>query len=205
MIGRIYGRYTVAHLSSASGYVVCRCACGTTKTVSMSTLRLGKSKSCGCLRRDRLRELRTTHDQSGSRAGSKKTKEYYAWANMKTRCYNEKSDDYAHYGGRGIIVCRRWVDSFEAFYADVGSAPSAQHSIDRINVNGNYEPDNVRWSTTKQQSLNKRNTRKYSYRRRRYTVAQIACMTGISEKTIRMRFSYGWSTERVINTPIRGD
>ena len=89
-------------------------------------------------------------------AGNRWTKEYAAWASMKARCHNPRSQGYARYGGRGITVCDRWRESFEAFLSDVGLAPSSKHSIDRIDNDGNYEPGNVRWATGTVQQFNKR-------------------------------------------------
>lgn len=86
-------------------------------------------------------------------------KEYAAWANMKTRCSNPKAHKYHLYGGRGIEVCERWRNSFDAFYEDVGPAPSAKHTLDRINTDGNYEPANVRWATWSTQNRNRRRGR----------------------------------------------
>lgn len=86
-----------------------------------------------------------------------KTKEYFAWCDMRKRCLSEKSKDYANYGGRGITIDERW-NRFEDFLADVGIAPSKKHSLDRIDVNGNYEPGNIRWATWQEQQTNRRNS-----------------------------------------------
>ncbi len=85
--------------------------------------------------------------------------EYVNWVRMKHRCENHTNDSYAHYGGRGITVCARWQDDFLAFLADMGTRPTKAHSLDRIDVNGHYEPGNVRWATAKEQAQNKRPTR----------------------------------------------
>ncbi len=91
--------------------------------------------------------------------GLSKTKEYYAWGHMKSRCYKETYYLFKEYGGRGVTVCDRWMCSFENFIADVGMAPSRNHTIDRIDSNGNYEPSNVRWADWKTQQRNRRNNR----------------------------------------------
>ena len=127
----------------------CLCSlCGKTKNIDgYSLTRRGRStKSCGC-------QTNKIHGY----ATSIKMPEYRAWAAMKTRCYNPKSDSFSYYGGRGIQVCDRWLHSFENFLADVGKRPSPKHSLDRYpNTNGNYEPGNCRWATKHEQALNRR-------------------------------------------------
>lgn len=90
------------------------------------------------------------------RHGLRYTPEYRAWADMKDRCTNLNNKYYANYGGRGIKVCKEWQDSFTVFYKDVGNRPSSIHSLDRINNDGNYEPSNCKWSTKREQVLNRR-------------------------------------------------
>lgn len=127
----------------------CVCDCGAQVTVAGSDLNRRRSQSCGCLARDRAAETQRTH-------GRTNTSLYWAWKSMKARCYNPNWAAFHHYGGRGITVCDEWRDSFEAFAQDVGERPSPRHSLDRINVNGNYEPGNVRWATWSQQIANRR-------------------------------------------------
>jgi hypothetical protein len=132
----------------------CRCDCGEMKTTRASTLRAGRTRSCGCLGREELRTRR-----GNLRHGQRWTIEYRIWSGMKSRCYNPKNKSYANYGGRGIRVCDRWLNSFEDFLADVGRRPSPAHSIDRYPDNdGDYRPGNVRWATAAQQAANKRNS-----------------------------------------------
>lgn len=121
----------------------CRCDCGAVAVVSASSLQKSQTKSCGCLRT----EVRTKHGKSS-------TKEYHAWQSMRDRCYNQKNKGYVNYGGRGIRVCESWRESFDKFFMDMGTAPSAKHSIDRIDVNGEYTKDNCRWATVATQRLN---------------------------------------------------
>jgi hypothetical protein len=98
----------------------------------------------------------------GNAVRKNKSKEYKAWCHMKSRCTNLKNKDYKYYGGRGITVCKRWINSFENFLADLGRAPSPKYSIDRINVNGNYTPKNCRWATQSAQMQNARITKNES-------------------------------------------
>lgn len=125
----------------------CVCICGKSRKILATSLFSGNSTSCGCIRRHSGKPRYITH-------GMSKNREYSVWASMHQRCNNPKNIRYQRYGGRGISVCDRW-GKFENFYADMGSIPSGDLSIDRIDNNGNYEPSNCRWATRSQQQLNK--------------------------------------------------
>jgi hypothetical protein len=129
----------------------CDCTCGGAVVATSSNLRSGRTRSCGCLQVESRAKPRT-HGKSSMR-------EFQAWYNMKKRCINPSHPSYLSYGGRGISVCPEWLGSFEAFYEHIGPRPSPDHSVDRINNNGNYEPGNVRWATRTQQQRNRRNTK----------------------------------------------
>lgn len=128
---------------------LCRCDCGDQIAVGARHLIDGRQVSCGCWRRTAASRALTTHGKSG-------TTTWRIWYGMKQRCSNPRGSGWEDYGGRGITVCNRWRDSFENFLADMGERPDAEHSLDRIDPNGNYEPGNVRWATRKVQCANKR-------------------------------------------------
>lgn len=151
LVGSTFGRLTVVRFADVAhgSRWECRCACGNTRTVHGSQLTKGATVSCGCWRR--------TRKDKGT--GPSSTPEYRAWVAMRHRCTDENHADYPSYGGRGIRMCDRWLNSFEAFLADMGPRPTPEHSIDRRDNDSHYEPGNCRWATVEQQNRNKRNTR----------------------------------------------
>lgn len=131
--------------------VECLCECGSIKVINLNDLKSGKTKSCGCKRA-----------LSNTSHGMRNSPEYSSWRNMIKRCYNSNHTAYKNYGGRGIEVCESWRSSFTAFYTDMGNKPEGT-TLDRIDVNGHYNKENCRWSTVKEQNINKRNVKSINY------------------------------------------
>lgn len=130
------------------------------------------------------------------------TPEYRAWCDMKSRCYWLKSKAYKNYGGRGITVCAEWRSDFPAFFRDVGPRPGPDYSLDRIDVNGNYEPSNVRWATRVEQQSNMRRSKFLEFDGLRMTVAQWARHISIDKRTLEFRLRAGWTVERALTAPV---
>lgn len=170
-------------------YWNCVCKCGQKKLIHSYTLRRGTSLSCGCERTERLRRRITTHGMSKSRI-------FGIWQGMVARCNNPNTRYYHRYGGRGIKVCKRWT-KFENFYRDMGEPPE-RHSIDRIDNNGHYSKSNCRWSTHRQQSLNRSNNRFVDYKGTRLTISEWAQRIGTDYRNISYRLNAGWTTKNAL-------
>jgi hypothetical protein len=146
LIGKRFGRVLITGHTKGNYHNmwIAHCDCGKEFITRDKPLVIGKTKSCGCLRNERM----TMHGMSGTRT-------YYSWRCMIKRCEDRKNKDFHSYGARGISVCKEWRNSFEQFYKDMGERPSGK-TLDRINVNGNYCKENCRWANPKEQSSNKR-------------------------------------------------
>lgn len=129
--------------------------------------------------------------------------EYIIWQQMKKRCFNASNPAYHNYGGRGIVVCARWRNDFAAFLDDMGKRPSEQHSLDRINNDGNYEPGNCRWATGKEQMNNCRINVFVEFNGKTQTLVQWARELGLPDYLPSARLRHGWTVERALTSPVR--
>ena len=203
LVGRRFGRLVVER---AAGIVhtkstwSCRCDCGKGHIVPSDRLLKGVTASCGCLNRE-LSSARFADNHPTRTHGLSRTPEYRAWKSMMGRCYNSKDAAYPRYGGRGIVVCKRW-HTFENFLADMKKRPTGL-SLDRLNNDGNYEPSNCEWRTEEKQQNNRRDNVMLTLHGKTLTAAQWSRERGIAASTIRGRLSKGWSDEQTLTTPGR--
>lgn len=186
--------------SSSSGVVwECECKCGSVLNVPSKSLRTGNTKSCGCFKR----EVTVARNETNATHGMTGTPEWITWDSMIQRCTNDKHKSYSVYGGAGIKVCKKWLNSFEAFYKDMGPRPAGK-TLDRIDNNKGYKPGNCRWATAKEQANNRHNNVKLTANGVTDTVANWARKTGIGPKTIAYRIKNGWSVEQALTvTPLK--
>jgi len=169
----------------------CRCDCGNHKVVYSYSLISGATLSCGCLHNEGLSERSSTHNKS-------KTRLYRTWSNIKQRCYNPNFTHYKYYGGRGLKMCDEW-QSFEAFCDwAIANGYSENLTIERIDNDGDYEPNNCEWKTMKDQANNKSNNRKITFAGTTKTVAQWSNKTGIPYNILIRRLFRGWSIKEAL-------
>jgi hypothetical protein len=211
-----YGWLTVVKMAGrkpgnpkSNMYWECLCDCGNTVCVTGPSLAKSR-KTCGCYQG--TGEFITPKQQAKKDASEKHKRyiefrrkyrpEYRAWENMKSRCSNPNSTGYDSYGGRGISFCERWR-VFESFVEDMGAKPSPKHSLDRIDVNGDYCPENCRWATPQEQSINKRNNRLLTLRGESMRIDEWADRLGVRANTIACRLHRGWNEEDALTKPVQ--
>lgn len=172
---------------------ICQCDCGKRVVISNIT----RTKSCGCLIIENLRAISLKH---GFNVGNVRTVEYRIWSHMKERCYYPKAAHFKDYGGRGIKVCKRWLNSFPNFLKDMGKRPAGM-TIDRKNNDGDYEPSNCRWISNKDQQSNRRNNKHLNFSGGKISYARAADFLGITPSMIGYRIKAGWTHEKIMLSP----
>lgn len=192
-----FGKLYVVKRSNKPGFWICRCACGKICEKHRGKIISGHTRSCGCLRSANAKLRFTKHGVSY------KIPEYRTWVSMKARCLCPSSSSYHLYGAKGIIVCDRWLHSFENFLSDVGYRPSNQHSLDRINPMGNYEPSNVKWSTRIEQASNKTTNKTLRYNGKIMTLAEIARTGSVPYLVFYRRLKKNWPIDLALTAPYK--
>ncbi len=201
LTGKTFGRLTVIKRAEngKGGHTrwLCQCECGN-KTISQAPdLKSGHTQSCGCLSKEKAAKTLTKHGKYGTRI-------YNIWWSMKARCNNPKNISYSRYGGRGIKVCDDWDTSFEKFEKwSLESGYDDSLSIDRIDNDGDYCPENCRWASRKEQSNNTRRNRYVEYNGELRTIAELSEEYGINYATLEKRLALGWSVETAVTTPAK--
>jgi hypothetical protein len=196
-VGVSLNRWTTlatAQLVDNTWKILCKCICGTIRSINVGNFKSGRSKSCGCLTIEKTKESLTSHGLAD------KHPMYQTWLGMRARCNNKKHVSYRNYGGRGITVCERW-NKFENFYADMGDRPEGL-SLDRVDNSRGYSPENCKWSTASEQRSNSRGVHHITHNGHTKTILEWATLYNLHPKVLRARLtSYGWTVERALNTP----
>lgn len=197
--GKTFGKLTVIKEagSKKDGRMdwLCQCACGNITYADTHELKRGHKKSCGCAKIETLTERSTRH-------GLSKTRIYNVWCSMKDRCFNKKCKEYRAYGGRGIVICEEWLNDFMSFYAwAIESGYKDDLTIERIDVDGNYEPDNCTWTTIEKQAINKRNTIRIIYSGKKTPLSEACRMEGFNYHTAVGRYYKGVRDEDLFAPP----
>lgn len=209
LTGHRYGRLVVIERAENNKHGIsqflCQCDCGNKKIICGKFLRDGDTISCGCFRKE---VASNTHRKHGFR----ETRLYHVWQDIKTLCYNPNDSRYKYYGGRGIIVCDEWKDNFQAFYdwaiesgykEEIQANGYNKWTIERIDNNGNYEPDNCCWATMEAQCNNTRRNRLIKYKGADFTVAQVAKERGLRGDTLLWRINNKTNIQEAIETPVK--
>lgn len=194
LTGKKFGRLTVIKENGRRHGEVCwecKCECGNVVTVPSYTLRIGETQSCGCYQREQTSKINTVH-------GDTDTSLWRRWRHMLWRCNDQKCKDYKNYGGRGIKVCNEWEDNYLAFKEwSIANGYKEDLTIDRIDVNGDYSPDNCRWITLQEQQNNRRNNIKLIFDGVEKTVSEWAKIANVSPSKIYYRKKKGWTDEQI--------
>jgi len=201
LTGHVYGRLTVLGYShqdkGQKSYWLCKCTCGNTHVGQGYKLTSGELVSCGCFQKERQRETGKLTRKHGHGYG---TQAYKAWQSMKYRCLNPAAQGYESYGGRGITVCDRWLQSFENFLEDMGEPPTGK-SVDRIDNDGPYSPDNCQWATRLAQQNNRRATHMLTYNDRTQSLSDWVTELQLNRELVLYRLRYNWPVHEAFTVP----
>lgn len=195
LTGQRFGRLLVIERAGSRGTRSlwrCACDCGNETLVICNSLVRGRTKSCGCFDRERKRTHGMTH-----------SKLYDVWRSMRKRCNNSRSPNYHNYGGRGITICAEWSLFLNFYNWAMTNGYTENLSLDRIDNNGGYSPENCKWSDCKEQNNNRRNNVWYAFDGQIKNIQQWSEFTGMSYQTLYSRIQSGWSIEKTITTPAR--
>ena len=199
LTGQTFGKLTALRRVDRPGvsWWECKCECGKVKEVRLNSLKMGHTRSCGCMQKESV----TTH---GCASSDEYRSEYQSWKSMvrRTTTVKDSAKHWKNYKGRGIKVCDRWR-SFENFIADMGKRPSSKHSIDRIDNDGDYCPENCRWVTWHEQARNRRSSHMMDYKGTTKCLIEWAETLGICHLVLSKRMQLGWTVERALETPVR--
>lgn len=181
-----------SHKNNGKKYFECKCDCGNVAVKRLDHLIRNESKSCGCIVGKQGKHLKTN------------TRLYETYCGMKKRCYNKNNKSYKHYGARGIKVCDEWLENFPNFYDwAYQNGYNDTLTIDRIDVNKDYKPNNCKWSTRQEQSYNKTTTHYFEYKNEKKSVAEWSEITGIKYTTLLYRIKHNWDKDKVIEERVR--
>lgn len=200
-IGKTFNRLTLLGLHEKRGrknFGLFLCSCGKQHVAEFSAVACGGIKSCGCL----LLEASRRQGKANATHGMSKSPEFNIWTRMTQRCQNPRDKSYGRYGGRGIKVCQRWL-KFENFYEDMGPRPGREFSLDRIDVNGDYCPENCRWATAKEQASNTRRNVYVNVDGEAKTLSDAAIHYGVDRCTVKSRMARGMDVNDALTAPVR--
>lgn len=192
LLGQRFGRLIV--IAYILGKWLCQCDCGNQKTLPGRRLVAGITRSCGCLHKELLGARQRTHGASDSLTWKR-------WRSMLSRCTMPNTKSFPRYGGRGIVVCERWLSNFENFLADMGECPGPDWTVERAETDGHYTPENCRWATRKEQNRNTSRNHLLEYQGETRCASEWAELLGLKLQTVLARLQRGWSTERALSTP----
>ena len=201
LTGQKFGRLTVIerveNAKDGQACWLCKCECGNTKRVKARDLRRGNTRSCGCLQKEYMEsDWNKTH-------GFRHTRIYKIWTDMKQRCFNSKDTHFRQYGGRGITVCDEWKDNFMSFYNwSMANGYTDDLTLDRIDNNKGYSPENCKYATRQEQANNRRSNHFLTYNNETHSLSDWSRIMGIKYSALLNRIRRNWTIERALTTPV---